>query len=258
MHTMIVPKLRVPIVLVHGMFGFDEIRIAGWTVANYFRNIPSFLRAAGNCVLVPCLSFTGGIVQRATQLKRFLERAVPGEPVHIIAHSMGGLDARYMISCLGMGRRVLSLTTIATPHRGTPFADWGIRRLERVVKPILKLLGIATDGFYDLTTARCRELNALMPDVPEVRYFSVAGRYESRYLHLEWLLPASIVLQAEGPNDGVVSVESAKYGERLEVWDGDHLNLINCYLPSIRLTSNWRDVAPRYGSLVRRLADEGF
>ena len=44
--------------------------------------------------------------------------------VVIIAHSMGGLDARYMISRLGMDDRVTALVTITTPHRGSPYADW--------------------------------------------------------------------------------------------------------------------------------------
>src|SRR5262249_5187529 len=44
--------------------------------------------------------------------------ALAARAVHVFAHSMGGLDARYMISRLGMAKRVLSLTTIATPHRG--------------------------------------------------------------------------------------------------------------------------------------------
>src|SRR5712691_2851316 len=104
---MIIPKLRTPIVLVHGLFGFDRVcvPVVGWTVANYFPSIPELLRAAGNRVLIPTLSPTGGVADRAGQLKEFIERESPSEPVHLLAHSMGGLDARYMISCLGMGNR---------------------------------------------------------------------------------------------------------------------------------------------------------
>jgi triacylglycerol lipase len=252
------PRLQAPIVLVHGIFGFDEIRMGGYTFASYFRNIPCFLRSTGNRVLVPALSPTGGIAYRAEQLKAFIDKNVPNEPVHLMAHSMGGLDARYMIARLGMAGRVITLTTIATPHRGTTFADWGIRYLGGMVKPFLLMFGIPTEGFYDLTTERCRRFNEQVPDAPGVRYFSVAGKYATRLLHPEWLLPARVVRGLEGANDGIVSVASATYGEHLEVWDGDHLNLINCYLPSVRLTTDWRDVAPRYGRLVRRLADEGF
>src|SRR5262245_29076854 len=110
-----VARLRSPILLVHGILGFEKIRMAGVTLADYFPGIPEFLRAAGNHVIVPALSPTGGIADRAAQLKEFLDRAMPTEPVHILAHSMGGLDARYMISRLGMSERVLTLTTLGTP-----------------------------------------------------------------------------------------------------------------------------------------------
>ena len=73
------------------------------------------------------------------------------EPVHLFAHSMGGLDSRYMISQLDMADRVLTLTTIGTPHRGTSFADWGVDRFERIVKPILDIIGMPYQAFYDLT-----------------------------------------------------------------------------------------------------------
>jgi triacylglycerol lipase len=254
---MIVPKLRAPIVLVHGFFGFERIRLAGWTVATYFPGIPCFLRSGGNRVLIPCLSPTAGVAERAAQLKAFLDRESPDEPVHLLAHSMGGLDARYMIARLGMSRRVLTLTTLGTPHRGTTFADWGIARFERLVKPLLTFFKVPIQGFYDLTTDRCRAFNQEVPDAPEVRYFSVGGRYEG-YLNPEWYLPTAIVSQAEGPNDGVVSLASATYGESLEVWEGDHLSLVNWFNPLGRNRGLWRDPAPRYGPLIRRLADESF
>jgi triacylglycerol lipase len=253
-----IPKLRSPIVLVHGLFGFDKIRLGKWTLASYFPGIPQLLAEAGNLVLVPRLSPTAGVADRAAQLKVFLGRELPGEPVHLIAHSLGGLDSRYMISRLGMSRRVLSLTTVGTPHRGSAFADWCILRLERLLKPVFKLCGIPTQAFYDVTTARCKEFNEQVPDAPGVRYFSVAGRHEYHFLNPEWLLSHQIVLKKEGPNDGVVSISSAAHGESQEVWEGDHLSLVNWFNPLARFRGLWRDAAPRYGPLIRRLADEGF
>jgi triacylglycerol lipase len=250
-------KLNAPIVLVHGFCGFDEIRLGPWALASYFPRIPGLLRAAGNRVLIPRLSPTRGVAERAAQLKAFLDREAPKEPVHVFAHSMGGLDARYMVSCLGMGGRVLTLTTLGTPHRGTAFADWGIRRLQRLVRPILQLFHVPTGAFYDLTTAGARRLNEQMPDVPGVRYFSVAGRYAGGY-DLEWLIPHTIVSKEEGPNDGIVSVASARYGESLDVWDGDHLSLVNW----IRFFRNrlglWQDRSQLYARLVHRLVREGY
>ncbi|MFO0865908.1 MAG: hypothetical protein U0744_14870 [Gemmataceae bacterium] len=95
---------------------------------SYFPGIVDGLAKAGNRVLIPALSPTGPIADRAMQLKRFLLGSEVKGPYHIIAHSMGGLDSRYMITKLGMADQVISLTTLGTPHRGSPFADWAVRR----------------------------------------------------------------------------------------------------------------------------------
>ncbi len=255
---MIVATLRAPIVLVHGLLGFDRLQVYGWTLASYFSNIPDQLRAAGNRVFVAQLSPTGGVTQRAAELKAFLDKETPNEAVHLFAHSMGGLDSRYMISRLGMAGRVLTLTTLGTPHRGTAFADWGIHRFERLLKPLFDALGIPHRAFYDLTTTRCQQFNHEVPDAKEVRYFSVAGKHAGSWLSPEWQLSHPIVSEAEGPNDGIVSVASASYGEHSEVWDGDHLSLINWLNPLSLSQGLCQERTPRYTALVRRLADEGY
>src|SRR5262245_26378859 len=255
---MIIPKLRSPIVLVHGLLGFERLQLGGWTLCRYFPGITELLRTAGNRVLVPALSPTAGVALRAQQLRDFLEREAPGEAVHAIAHSMGGLDSRYLISRLGMAQRVLTLTTLGTPHRGTAFADWGVQRFQRLVKPVLEFFGLPTGAFYDLTTKSCRTFNEQVPDAPGVRYFSVAGQHAGHYLHPEWLLPHGIVHRAEGPNDGVVSVASATYGESMDLWEGDHFSLVNWPHLWGRNRTFWRDPLSRYGPLIRRLADLGY
>jgi triacylglycerol lipase len=251
-------KLQVPIVLVHGLFGFDRLRLAGWTVLSYFPRIPEYLSEAGNRVLVPSLPPMSGIAERAAQLKAFLDRESPREPVHLIGHSMGGLDCRYLVTKLGMAERVLSLTTIATPHHGSPFADWGTHRLGRVVRPVMEFFSLPFQAFYDLTTASCRRFNEDVPNVPGVRYFSVAGKFEGDWFNPEWQLSHKIVSAAEGDNDGVVSVRSATYGETCEIWDGDHLSLVNWPNPALQARGRWYDRTEQYGKLVGRLKDEGF
>ena len=168
---MAVAVLKAPIVLVHGLFGFDKLAMGAWTLTHYFRGIPEMLRKAGNHVLVARLNPTGGTAERAGQLKDLLETQAPHEPVHLIAHSMGGLDARHMISRLGMADRVLSLTTIGTPHRGSAFADWAVRRFARLVCPVFAFFGLSVQAFRDLTTSRCRVFNSETPDAAGVRYF---------------------------------------------------------------------------------------
>jgi triacylglycerol lipase len=252
------PKLDAPIVLVHGLCGYDRVTAFGRTLKDYFPGIREKLEAAGNRVLVPRLSCTRGVVVRAEELKRFIEKRLPdGGPVHLIGHSMGGLDSRYMIARLGMADRVRSLTTVGTPHRGTAFADWGMNRFGRLLTPFFQFLGLSYQAFLDLTTTGCRRFNEAVPDAPGVRYLSVAGVCGSEWMAPMWRLPHGIVSRAEGPNDGVVSVASASWGEHTEVWEGDHLNLVNWPNRIARKRGLWEALAPDYGRIVRRIAAVG-
>src|SRR5262245_31038413 len=225
--AMEVPRIDSPIVLVHGLLGFDRVQMAGWVVADYFPGIPQMLSEAGNRVLVARLSPTAGIAERAAQLKSLINQESPTEPVHIFGHSMGGLDARYMISRLDMAKRVLSLTTLGTPHRGSSFADWGVRRFRALACPLFEFIGLSYQAFLDLTVASCRRFNAEVPNASGVRYFSVAGQLQPEHRPWQWQLPGQILGRLEGDNDGVVSVASARWGEDCDVWERDHMGLVN-------------------------------
>lgn len=253
---MTMPRLRAPIVLVHGLFGFNRLRLGPWLALDYFHGVPRALQAAGNRVAAAGLSPTSGIAARARQLRTFLDREFPGEPVHLLAHSMGGLDARYMISRLDMAPRVLSLTTLGTPHRGSPFADWACQHLSLFVAPWFDFLNLPRQAFDDLTVSHCRQFNVEVPDVPGVRYFSVAGRYRPTWRNPAWHLSGPIIHRAEGDCDGLVSVASATWGESCEVWDADHVNLINW--PEPGLPAHVNDRLPQYARLLGRLHDEGM
>jgi triacylglycerol lipase len=253
MRTPVAPRLNAPIVLVHGLMGFDALRIVGRSLFNYFPGIPAFFEASGNRVFSVRLSPTAGIAHRAIEFRDHFRHEIPNEPVHIIAHSMGGLDSRYMLSKLDMGDRVLSLTTIGTPHRGSPFADWGVRHFERFAKPLLSALKIPHQAFYDLTTESCAAFNAETPDVPNVRYHSVAGQCSGGWLSLEWRLPHFIISRKEGANDGMVSVTSATYGSSNEVWDGDHMSLVNWPNPQACTLGLWRNRFRHFAELLGRL-----
>lgn len=252
------PALQCPIVLAHGMLGYDRIQVVGWTVSSYFPGIPEALEISGNRVFVARVHPIGGVAHRAAQLKEFIDRVSPTEPVHIFAHSMGGLDARYLISQLGMADRVLTLTTIGTPHHGTAFADWGISRFERVLRPLLDVFSAVPHAIYDLTTSACHAFNEQVRNAPGVRYFSVAGQYEGHWLRPEWHLPRAIISQIEGANDGIVSVASATFGEYCDVLDADHFDLVNWSNPLAWMSAPIRDRTEHYKDLVRRLADEGY
>ena len=111
------PRPRHPLVLVHGYFGFDSIG-ALKIKQEYFRGVRGRLEALGHQVYLARVAPAAGVRRRAAELAEQVRR-LPCERVNIIAHSMGGVDARYAISKLGLDERVASLLTIGTPHRGT-------------------------------------------------------------------------------------------------------------------------------------------
>lgn len=248
------PRLNASIVLVHGLFGFDRISVGSYTIANYFVGIAEAMQAGGNRVLLPSLSPTGGIADRAAELRDFIRRHCPYEPLHFFAHSMGGLDCRHLISKLGVGDQALTLTTLGTPHRGSPFADWAVTKWAWLVKPTLRFLGMPDQAFYDLSVERCRRFDAETPNLPTCRYFSVAAEHDGSVTFPEWLLSYGIVKEAEGANDGVVSVASARHGEACDVWPGNHFSLVNWHDPRVDRTQT----LPRWVALVERLRSLGF
>lgn len=251
-----VPRLRQPIVLVHGLLGFDAFGAIGVEVIPYFRGIKRYLARAGNRVHVARMGPTSRVKRRAVQLRQYLDRVEPVEPIHLIAHSMGGLDSRYMISRLGMAERVLTLTTLGTPHRGTAFADWGLSRWGVVLEPPLFRFFRPFPALTDLTTTSCQTFNERTVDAPKVRYFSVGARYNGTWWGPHWRISARIIRDAEGDNDGLVSLQSARYGESFDIWDGDHLTLANW--PTAQTLFAWSDRRAEYGRLVQRLKELGY
>ncbi len=184
-------------------------------------------------VITTTVPATGSIEERAAQLGLQIEERAKGKSVNIIAHSMGGLDARYMISRLHPPNvKVLSLTTIATPHRGSAFADYcfeeiGPYYLHKMYKAF-DALGISRGAFSQLTRKYIQEeFNPTTPDVEGTRYFSYGARFSPR-LWSAFRQTHAIVEREEGPNDGMVSVRSARWGTYKGTLVGvSHLDLIN-------------------------------
>ena len=117
-------KTRYPIILVHGLGMRDTFFMKSWG------RIDKVLRDQGYTVYKSHADAFGSVKTNAAQLKLEITAVLEAngtDKVNIIAHSKGGLDARYMIRELGMAPRVASLTTLCTPHRGSPIASFILR-----------------------------------------------------------------------------------------------------------------------------------
>lgn len=156
--------------------------------------------------------------------------------VNLVAHSMGGLDSRYLISKLkNTNYEVVSLTTISTPHHGSECADFIVHFL----KNRKNLASICPKSVHELTTTQMKQFNEDVKDDPNVAYFSYGARFNPRWFNvfrITWEImrhemqhrPQNKLNKISVDNDGVVSVESAKWGKYVGTLDEvDHLDLIN-------------------------------
>lgn len=89
--------------------GFDELRLAGHFLPGiqYWRGITDAYRQNHIEAYTTAVPTTGSIEERALALHEQIQAKASGKDVNIIAHSMGGLDSRYLIS---------EYSTPSTPH----------------------------------------------------------------------------------------------------------------------------------------------
>jgi triacylglycerol lipase len=198
---------RPAVVLVHGILGFETLGI-GPVRVDYFRRVTAPLAAAGFDVVCARVPPLGSVPARAAALAAALEE-LPNDRITVIAHSMGGLDARWAIAHHA-GRRVETLVTIGTPHRGTPIADLLVRALP-------------TEALAWLTTRRLAGFAREAPDDPAVRYACIVAATGDR-ARVHPLLRAShaYLARVAGRNDGLVPATSQVWGEVLADEDLDH------------------------------------
>jgi len=263
-----------PVVLAHGLMGYDELRIAGdWLPAvHYWPGIKEALQKNNIEVVTTTVPTTGTIQERAEALQEEIKTKAAGKDVNIIAHSMGGLDSRFLISRIQPAEfQIKSLTTIATPHRGSSAADIIFRGIgEDNVAALYKLLAylkIDYGAFGQLTRKYvCEEFNPVTPNDPRVRYFSYGASAKPDMMSI-FKLPHDLIEAIEGPNDGLVSVASSKWGYpdgyKGTLMGVTHLDMINrssMRRAAARLTRTRQDfnAVAFYLAIADMLAKEGL
>jgi triacylglycerol lipase len=241
----------LPVVLVHGLFGFDRIGVPGVRF-DYFRGIARHLETLGCHAHAVRLPGAASVPERARELVAAID-ALPHPRIDLIAHSLGGLDARYALTHLGLARRVRSLVTVGTPHHGTPLADLALRGPLDWARRIVGALGMPLEALEWLGTDALAAFNAQVLDVPGVRYTCVVGgmHRDDSVVPLA-LIPAHAYLRrVAGPNDGLVPIASQYWGETLAEIEADHFAQIG-WRVDVRTAF---DAPGLYAFVIARLGD---
>jgi len=232
-------KTRHPVVLMHG-FGLLAFLARG----GHLHEEAMHLRLHGLAAFAPNVTPYHVIPQRAAMWKERIEVILGqtgAEKVNLIAHSMGGLDARYLIAKLDMADRVASLTTISTPHRGSSLALMALKQPERLRELVRNAANWVGENVMEVEAdfhaavesltprAVTNDFNRDVQDVDGVYYASWAGSAGKGALNSinPVFRPFNAWLYSrEGINDGIVSVASATWGEFRGEMEADHLQQV--------------------------------
>jgi triacylglycerol lipase len=229
------------IVLAHGILGFGKV-IGQLMPINYFNGVAAHLSKNGHTVKAPQVNPIGSVEQRGGQLEQFiLDQVPPPQEFHLIAHSMGGLDARAVLKRNSdIANRVKTLVAIGTPHRGSPVADAIVQGsgplFDHLPMFLVNALRSDAGALNDLTTDVASKTDDETPDLTDVRYIDVMGDASQAGLLSFLSLPAAFLFADSGEvNDGMVMQSSAlRDGHKhLDDWPVDHLGEIGWAFPPV-------------------------
>jgi len=258
--------------LVHGIGYTDDGR------HEYWGRIPEVLRSHGAEVYLGCQPSFGTVSENAAVIKTNAAKIIDkgAEKINFIAHSKGGLEARYLISCLGMAEYTASLTTIATPHRGIKSMDKLYDKASRSLHFLIDLFNtmLRIDGgappqnnavYAELSAEYAEIFNELVPDAEGVYYQSYAFDMKNSLSDPAMGMFHRIIRRNEGMNDGFVSVDSARWGNFRGVVTGpgkigiSHPNAVDSRQRPLRdPQGHVFDITDLYVSIAAELKEMGF
>ena len=240
-------RLKYPVVLMHGFGMLAALRRNG-----HMHEHAMHLRKRGIIAYAPNVPPYNPVPVRASIWRQRINHVLreTGAPkVNIIAHSMGGLDARYLISADEYHDRIASLVTISTPHHGSSIASFLLEqpgKLKEWLSDVANWMGtrVRNDVNADFmkTVAEltpeyvCNEFNRRITDHPEVKYWSYSAKAGkgTRTRISPFLQPLNYILYSrEGINDGFVSSESSRWGTYCGMLEADHAQQLGLQIPLI-------------------------
>lgn len=215
-------QTRYPIVLVHGLFGFDNIG-----PVEYFYGVPSALRNDGASVFVVQVSATNSTEVRGEQLLAQVKRilaATGAAKVNLIGHSHGSPTSRYVASV--RPDLVASVTSVGGVNKGSAVADL----LLKVSPPgsiSNSVIVTAANGLATLINILTGGSGLNQASLAAAQSLSTAGSLKFNQAH-----PQGIPTSACG--EGAYSVKGVAYYS----WSGasNYTNVLDVADPALSLT----------------------
>ena len=207
-------KTKYPIMLVHGVCGFDTI--AG--LVDYWYGIPKKLKDDGAVVRQAKLSAQSNNDDRARQLIAQIEDFLVdtgAKKVNIIAHSHGSTTSRQ--AAYIRPEMVASLTTIAGPHKGSPVADFANESVPPVIQELGFIAGDVLGKAIDLVSG----LDGLDQDTKGLlNHFTKDGIQMFNNLYPSAGVPESDDQQARGADRETFTFNGQSHTIRYYSWTG--------------------------------------
>ncbi|MCE9596585.1 MAG: lipase [Spirochaetia bacterium] len=225
------------VVLVHGILGFDDTNGLAGGLVKYWGGVDQYLRNQGAKVATPGSSAANDLPTRANQIKTYLNTWMPANgctKVHLIGHSQGGLVSRYLVTNLGYGSKVQTITTVDSLHKGAPMADIVLGVIPSWLQPFANAaLSLMAKLLYrdgrpqdviamgkSLTVSYSTALNNATPNVSGISYYSYANtmafadpiQHPIMALTYPITWAGGLFYGLGSANDGVVPLSSQKYG----------------------------------------------
>jgi triacylglycerol lipase len=216
-----------PVLLCHGFGALGNVAKKG-----LLHEIAMMFRARGILAYAPNIMPYGRIETRSQAWKKIIDQIIEhtgSARLHVIAHSMGGLDMRHAIHHLGAHAQVSSLTTVSTPHRGTSLATYMLNAPDTLLSNMADLTNWFGNNVYPDNPSDVlgaleqlspefveQQFNPDCPNHPDVLYQSVtASCGKGTDTPINRLLSHfnKHVYEQQGVNDGYVPVTSARWGK---------------------------------------------
>lgn len=233
--------LNYPVLLCHG-YG----AIASLVKPSPLYDVAMLFRTHNVMAFAPNIVPYAKIETRAHSWVEIIETLVAETPynkINIVAHSMGGLDMRYALSHTDIAKRVASFTTVSTPHRGTCIAELTLKTPDAIKDKLADFLDwmgnrIFPQGKSDSVGSAeqltrnyvLKKFNPNTPDADNIPYYSFSsavGKGTNQPITVINRFQNNHIFDKEGMNDGMVSVESSKWGQHIKTSNLSHFEQIN-------------------------------